>query len=49
MRCVTMNISVTVMFAAREVSLTMEMSELESGGNAVRMACGSTMRKMVWR
>ena len=34
MRCVTMNISVTVMFAAREVSLTMEMSELDYALNS---------------
>ena len=34
-RCVTINISVTVIFAAREVSFTMAIRELESGGNAV--------------
>lgn len=36
MRWVAINISVTVMFAAREVSLSREISELNSGGNAVR-------------
>ena len=47
MRCACMNISITVMFAAREVSFTMLMSELERGGNAVRNACGSTMRRII--
>ena len=41
-------ISITVMLAAREVSLTMEISEFDSGGKAVRSAWGSTMRRMIW-
>lgn len=49
MRWVAINISVTVMFAAREVSLSREISELNSGGNAVRSACGSTIRRIVCR
>ena len=46
MRSVAMNISVTVMLAASEVSFTMPISELDSGGKAVRSAWGSTMRRM---
>ena len=42
-----MNISVTVMLAAREVSFTMAIRELDRGGNAVRMAWGSRMRPMI--
>ena len=41
-----MNISATVMLAAREVSLTMPIRELDSGGNAVRSACGMMIRRM---
>ena len=45
MRWVAMNISVTVMLAASDVSFSMAISELDSGGKAVRMAWGSTMRR----
>ena len=48
-RCVTINISVTVIFAAREVSFTMAIRELESGGNAVRIACGRIILRMICR
>ena len=47
MRWVVMNISVTVILAAREVSLTMAIRELASVGNAVRRACGRMMRHMI--
>ena len=47
MRCVAINISITVMFEASDVSFTIAISELDSGGNAVRSACGSTMRRMI--
>ena len=47
MRWVVMNISVTVMFAASEVSLTMAISVLASVGKAVRSACGRMMRRMI--
>ena len=38
MRWVAMNISITVMLAANEVSFTMEIRELDRGGKAVRSA-----------
>ena len=47
MRWVVINISVTVMLAANEVSLTMAISELASVGNAVRSACGKMMSRMI--
>ena len=43
-----MNSSATVMLDASEVSLIMPMRELERAGTAVRRACGSTMRRMIW-
>ena len=49
MRWVAMNISVTRMFEAREVSFTMAIRELDRGGKAVRMAWGRMIRPMVWR
>lgn len=49
MRCVVMNISVTVILAASEVSFTIAMSEFPSVGKATRKACGSTMRQIVCR
>ena len=47
MRWVVMSISVTVMLAASEVSLTMAIKKLASVGNAVRMACGRMIRRMI--
>ena len=47
MRWVTMNISMTVMLAAKEVSFNMEIRELDRDGNAVRKAWGSTTCHMV--
>jgi hypothetical protein len=47
MRWVAMNISVTVMLAAREVSFTMAITELAREGKAVRMAWGRMIRRMV--
>ena len=46
-RCVVMNISVTVMFAASDVSFTMLMRLLPSVGKAVRNAWGRMMRRIV--
>ena len=40
-------ISATVTTEAREVSFTMAMRELAREGNAVRMAWGSTTRRMI--
>ena len=47
MRWVAMNISMTVMLEASDVSFTRPISELDRGGKAVRSACGSTMRRMI--
>ena len=44
---VARSISTTVMLAAREVSFTMAMRELDRGGKAVRMAWGRMIRRMV--
>ena len=34
------------MFAASDVSFTIAIRLFDSGGNAVRSACGSTMRRI---
>ncbi len=47
MRCAAINISATVMLATREVSFIIESREFERGGNAVRIACGSTIRRII--
>ena len=44
-----MNISTTVILAAREVSFTSPMRELDRGGNAVRMAWGRIILRMICR
>ena len=47
MRWAVMNISTTVMFAARDVSLTNAMKELNNAGKAERNACGRIMRRII--
>ena len=40
--------ALTVTAAASDVSLTREMKVLESGGTAIRAACGRITRHMTW-
>ena len=44
--CASRNSSVTSTTEASEVSLTSESSVFDSGGTAIRAACGSTIRRI---